>query len=399
MSSEVLISIAYKIGIELTDDHIDMTSMFKIIKTKWNDNIYFIRNIKNVIINDKVMNMKGLIFQTSNIDTLDDFKVLSCLPKQTINVTDKSIDEQKIIIDNIKLLTHKPTITPIIDGTVIRLAYINDNWVLSTNSRYDAYTAYWMIGESFGDIFMNVMKEWYDSHIDGLNKDYIYVFVICSQYINNVIQYNKCAVLHQTTIDRQTMTEVLKDGEVEYIDVSQVKKYWSGVDIDIDQIINEVNDDYLTYNPIRYAGYIVDTGSEKYRFESFEYRYVKQNIRANYKNIIEMIIHNHLNKTMHLLRSYYPSIGVYIDMFEYNIYNVYKILYDLYKIKIIQKSNIFINKSVYILLMNYHINYYNTIVRPQKRPTNIYDIITFCDNNISVLELSNIYQIITGNIL
>ncbi len=83
------------------------------------------------------------------------------------------------------------TITEAIEGTLIRIFYFNDKWIITTHRKLDAFKSKWGSEKSFGDIFKEaVMIKTQDSQINddvdvntlcqklGLNKHRQYTFLI-----------------------------------------------------------------------------------------------------------------------------------------------------------------------------------------------------------------------------
>ncbi len=102
-------------------------------------------------------------------------------------ITEKSTEEEISFLYK----NNDWTITEAIEGTLIRIFYFNDKWIITTHRKLDAFKSKWGSEKSFGDIFKEaVMIKTQDSQINddvdvntlcqklGLNKHRQYTFLI-----------------------------------------------------------------------------------------------------------------------------------------------------------------------------------------------------------------------------
>lgn len=90
-------------------------------------------------------------------------------------------------------------VTEKVDGSLIKMWYDAGNWHISTNGTIDAFKAEMsdMMYPSFGDYFGDTLRNYYSDinvFLDGLNKDFTYMFELVGPYNRVVIPYEKCAV-------------------------------------------------------------------------------------------------------------------------------------------------------------------------------------------------------------
>jgi hypothetical protein len=86
-------------------------------------------------------------------------------------------------------------VTEKVDGSLIKL-WFDDTWQVSTNGTIDAFKAEMsdMMYPSFGDYFDDTLRNYYSDinvFLDGLNKDFTYMFELVGPYNRVVIPYEK----------------------------------------------------------------------------------------------------------------------------------------------------------------------------------------------------------------
>lgn len=97
-----------------------------------------------------------------------------------------------------------------LDGTLICMYYYNNRWNYSTRSNIDAYNSPLsgnVLYKSFGELFNHLIS--FD--VEVLNKNYTYMFELCSPYNQVVIRYNKPMIYHIGTRDNITLQEINED--------------------------------------------------------------------------------------------------------------------------------------------------------------------------------------------
>jgi hypothetical protein len=138
-----------------------------------------------------------------------------------------------------------------IEGTLIRLFYHNDKWILSTKKCIDAFKARWLTTKSFGELFCECLKSNNYNHPlyecltlndnnlikDGvLNKTYCYSFILIHPENNVVIKYIEPYIYHISTRDMNTLKEIDIN-----IGFNKLEKWFIDYS-NIEEIINKLNE-------------------------------------------------------------------------------------------------------------------------------------------------------------
>lgn len=251
-------------------------------------------NVETNISHPDINHLRGLVFNSKT------GKIYSMTYPVPIEMKDLSSDDQKKIIDQIK--TKPYTVEETLDGTLMRLAYIDEfnDWILSTNSKFDSHDAFWMHGVSFFDQFWSARPE---IITDDLNKDYVYLFILCHPYNIIVVNHTKPEVYHVATYDRRTMKEVTPRLETK---VPCPKK----IDISVDEIVELITKSQDT--PVASAGYMIIQPSDdgmvhRYRFENDNYTKARE-LRGESNNLnfflLEKILDEDASKLSDTLKLY-----------------------------------------------------------------------------------------------
>ena len=169
--------------------------------TPFNDT-YIIKFFPDAKVNDPMINsLKGLIF---NHTTGQIYSMTYPVP---LEVKDLPLTEQQQLMSQ---LDHSHCVVQeALDGTLFRYAYIEGQWVLSTNNKVDANRAFWMNGISLADQFHSVKDVKLDT--TQFNQDYVYLFVMCHPLNVIVVNHEDARIYHVTTYDRTTRLEVDSD--------------------------------------------------------------------------------------------------------------------------------------------------------------------------------------------
>lgn len=96
-----------------------------------------------------------------------------------------------------------------IEGTLVRLYYTNDNWLLSTKKCVDSSKASWISDKSFHQMFNECLN--ISTNIigqDKLNKNYCYSFIIVHPDNNIVVKYQFPVLYHISTRDMVSFEEI-----------------------------------------------------------------------------------------------------------------------------------------------------------------------------------------------
>jgi hypothetical protein len=108
------------------------------------------------------------------------------------------------------------TVEELLDGSLMKLYYWDGDWRLSTNRCISAINARWNNYRSFEEYFYEAFDR---THLESLNKDLVYGFVLCHPENRIVTIYASPTVYHVYTAKKSDGTEV----DVE-LDIKEVQK-------------------------------------------------------------------------------------------------------------------------------------------------------------------------------
>jgi len=288
-------------------------------------NLFLIHTYENSVFSNKIVNeCNGIILEK---DTLK----IVCY---TFNKCLDSLTNDLIDFDN--LYTE-----PSLEGTLIRLYYYNDIWMLSTKKCLDSSKSRWISNKNFKELFMECFNN-YD--INNLNKNYCYSFIITHPENKIVINYTENKLFHISTRDMLSLKEI-------DIDIGFTKLEKKYVDKNsLEMVINQIN----ISTDLFFEGYIfIDTNYNRWKIKSPHYNHIRE-LWGNTNNRLYRYIE--LRKDLNLLNEY-----LYYYNNDINLFNEYEntikklskfILYFYYK-KHIEKENIvipfFIKNIIYEL--------------------------------------------------
>lgn len=205
----------------------------------------------------EINHLRGLIF---NSETKQIYSLTYPVP---LEVKDLPAEEQDTLIKQISDSQYQ--VQEALDGTLLRLSYIDPTvgWLLSTNGKADAKQAFWMNGCSFAEQFWSAQPK---IDFEQLNKDYVYMFLLCHPLNVIVVNHKDAKVYHVATYDRSTLTEVECDLGIEHPTVCPLT---------VDQVVDQIQ--AATDKPVASAGYMVIQKPDangmvhRYRFENRNY--------------------------------------------------------------------------------------------------------------------------------
>lgn len=201
----------------------------------------------------------------------------------------------------VKMLhTQNYHVDELLDGTLLRLWYFTDKseWFLSTNRKLDSREAFWMNNRSFYDQFWSCDPS---IHLDELDKNYVYLFILCHPLNVIVVNHEKPHIFHVGTYDRRTCEEI----EVE-IGVEHPRR----CDMTIEEVLTNIKTS--EDKPVSSAGYMVRTRVDglvrRYRFENNNYTRARE-LRGDSNNqsyfILNLLVDENQQKLLDFIE-YYP---------------------------------------------------------------------------------------------
>jgi hypothetical protein len=331
-----------------TDNNLDMFSF----ETCLNDDTPLFKYTHGVIFKDDKLVVKGLPFI------------------ETISHTDKKNLNEKLFNNKI---SDDWYFYGALEGTVLRLYYLNNKWNMSTYKKLDAFSSRWSADESFGKQFITALDDLYsqdekfrnyitsiDSNqettlyelfINSLNKSHQYNFILTNNHLNRiVIKYHPTIRLIGQYDIGKNLADVTTGFEPHTADI--------GIQYLDEFSINNLDDLVTTVNniPSHLQGILCINKHTNEFVKVVHYSYLRlYNIRGNIPNILSRYVQVRTNglhrDEMYDLYKDYVSI---FDMFELKVWNVSNEIYQEYIKKFIGKDKELVDKNHYWILKLCH---------------------------------------------
>jgi len=285
-----------------------------------------------------------------------------------IEVKDMNQEAQKALVA--ELSPSHYTVQEALDGTLLRLSFLDDKvgWILSTNGKEDARDAFWMNGCSFYDQFWSAKPP---INMDQLNKNYVYMFLLCHPFNVIVVNHPIPKVYHLATYDRTSLTEIPFEAARIAPELAGASQYGaSGLELGIEHpsvlnlTIEEVQKNILESHdkPVHSAGYMVikapdsDGVIRRYRFENFNYTQARD-LRGNSNNInyllLELMLDHDPSKLGEFLE-YYPIYKKANELLHTRLVGLIGKLYREYGARYKEHSMIFVHPRHHKFLGEIH---------------------------------------------
>lgn len=212
-----------------------------------------------------------------------------------------------------------------VDGSIIKIFYDQNNWNISTNGTINAFKATCSNGESFGQLFEEIIEmkvnEWCNKL--ELNKDFTYMFEMTHPLTKIVISYPP-GIYHIGTRDNITYAEMDID-----INVKKPKEYsFNG----IDKLVETCKT--LPYSEEGYV--VVDKHWNRVKVKSPAYvavHHLKNNGVVSAKRLLVLVMQGETVE----FKTYFPELSKYVDKVEHAWYNfIVKVKEDIEKIKVLK---------------------------------------------------------------
>jgi len=219
-----------------------------------------------------------------------------------------------------------------IEGTLIRLFYYQERWVVSTKKCIDASKSIWLSKKNFLELFEECLEKYFSIHQFNniLNKLYCYSFIIMHPENKIVVNYTTPLLYHISTRDLNTLKEICND-----IGIPKPKRNNISYEYFQNNLINLYIDTSL-----QYEGYIfTDIHYNRYKVINPYFNKVR-NLWGNTNNRFFRYIE--LRKDYTLLNEYIYFFPYDVNIFseyEKNIQNVAYEILRIYLLKYIQKNN------------------------------------------------------------
>ena len=220
------------------------------------------------------------------------------------------------------------------DGTLIKVFYRKDKnkWQISTNATINAFNC--KIGSfdatvidedipfsSYGELFVYALGEPIDNLFNRLDKEYTYMFELCSPYNKVVIRYDECRIWHIGTRNNNTLKEIEMD-----IGIKKPKEYFFSSIEDCVEASQKLKPDQ--------EGYVVrDKNFRRVKIKNPVYLLMHKSINnrvITLRRIIDMIKENETSEFL----SYFPEYSTAVDSVKRDLDAIHNYVYNGYlKIK------------------------------------------------------------------
>ena len=263
-----------------------------------------------------------------------------------------------IKFEDIPIGNDKIEITELIDGTLLRLSYIDGEWILSTNAKWNAHDSHWNNKKTFKELFDSSITSYFD-----LNVNYIYNFILCHPEQTIVVNYDRPMIYHVDTLDKSGLS-------IENIKLDAFK-YPITYDFSITEAYKNAQDPNCNI-----AGYMIiktdaNGSKSRYRMETISYIKAKSVVGKTPINqqMITLILEGNRDNINQFL-GYYPNHAVQFNELAWKMSSFSKYVYDIYVNLYIKKVQMTVeNRELKNLLMYIHKIYTNKLKSKKKHIT------------------------------
>lgn len=335
-------------------------------KTKYED-VYLIKFTPLTDVSHPAVNqIKGLIFNHRTGE------IISMTHPVPIEIKDLESEKQEKLFQLLE--KNQYTVTQVPDGTLLRYSYLpeSEQWIISTNSKEDASEAFWMNNVSLIQQFESANNG--KINTNNLNKNYIYMFVLCHPLNVIVVNHQKPEIYHVATYDKKTLTQIDCD-----LGIPKPKKY----DYTIQQIVDLTRQS--VNKPVESAGFMVISESFgihfRYRFENANYTRARQ-LRGDSNNI-DYILLNISQQGVDAIQEFFEYYPIYISLYNHLLLRVNQLIDKLYReygLRYKKKSNIRVHPRHHKFLGLIHQNLYIGTLQPMGKTVQFRDIDKFVRN-------------------
>lgn len=253
-------------------------------------------------------------------------------------------------------------ILPSIEGTLVRLFYYKNDWILSTNRKIDAFTSYWSCRFSFGQLFWNHLAHIYQDHVNylseyfygKLDKTCTYFFLIQSNAENRIVCISQDPKLYYIGKYVGNNYNVLCrepfDTEESIPRVSPIQYNINNSQDMIEYIMGHVL-------PFETQGVLLFHKQQNEQIKIFHPQYRKYwKIRNNIPNLqlrylqLRMQSDDDINQFFIL----YPKFRVMADRLENTLLEISRLIYNAYINRFIRKQYVSVPRDMYHILKTAH---------------------------------------------
>jgi hypothetical protein len=241
---------------------------------------------------------------------------------------------------------------PSLEGTLLRLYYYDDKWILSTKKCINANNSKWLSQKSFFQLFLECFEENQINYLfENLNKNLCYSFILTHPENNIIIQNEFPKLYHVSTRDLDTLNEIYLEENV--LNCQKLIKQRINKELIYNEINKLINDTDLLYE----GYFVIDNNFNRQKFKNIYFNKLKL-LWGNTNN--RFFRYLELRKDFDLLNQYLYYFKKDIENFkeyENEILNLAEDIFIYYKLKHINKKTIkipyYFSKVLYIIHGNY----------------------------------------------
>jgi len=304
---------------------------FEVLKNIVEKEPYFLK-----VKEDNMVSELALIHNTNEINiNLNIVRVCNGLviEKNSLKIVCYTFDkckEENIVSDEVNY--HESYIEDAIEGTLLRLYFYNNTWILSTKKCIRASSSKWISTKNFQELFMESTNA---GLLDNLDKNNCYSFILAHPENNIIYKPIKPILYHISTRDMTTLNEIEVDINVKKMNRVQFGQCISHVNI------TEIYDQYVKHEGINSEGYVfIDLNYRRHKIIKNNIKDIKQLWGNNNNRFFRYL---ELRKDKDLLKRYIDIFSndktTFIE-FEKEIYNLSNKILQVYLNKFVEKTNL-----------------------------------------------------------
>jgi hypothetical protein len=251
---------------------------------------------------------------------------------------------------------------PSYEGTVVRLYYYNNEWLLSTHKKLSAFHSRWASRFSFGEIFIRYIKDLYNINLtdknifnwftDRIDKESVYFFLLRSNSQNRIICNKEIS-----KNERCILMSVYKNNKFylnseDYIFNNDILNEFSKMK----EIRTDLKDKLHAVNPFESQGFI--------GFSTCDNKVIKV-LSDEYKNWLDIrgnnlnLRHRYLDlrsepEKIEKLYYLYPNYSQAFDELDEIFHKISRNIYSKYISRYIQKQYITVPNSEFNVIKKCH---------------------------------------------
>lgn len=287
------------------------------------------------------------------------------------------------------------------EGTMVRLFYHNNHWILCTHKKLSAFRSKWSCKYTFGEIFKQNLKnifvenvgDTYEWFLSQLDKNKIYYFLIRCNSQNRIICHTSTIEPHETIvfIGQRKIDDMEFSLEIDCPIINKIMK-----PVSIPASINNVNDIFKyveeSIDPFQFQGIMGynKSNNKLVKIPNSKYKDLIR-VRGNNHNIKFRYLEIRRDKVMvEKLYMLYPKMVCIFEDYEKTLAKIAKKIYHVYVERYIHSRYITLPRDEYIILQKCY-NWYLENKEVRISPREIMDFINL-ENPLYLYKMIQRYK-------